>query len=195
MTVAPTNTPTWPVPPDGGWTAEDLDGLPDLPPHTELLDGNLVFMSPQRNFHYAAVSLLHYGLLQARPEEFKAVREMSLVLDKRDRPEPDVMVVHAEAMRDRTQTFYRPEDVVLAVEVVSPDSMERDEELKPRKYAAAGIKHYWLVENENGEPVVHVYELDPVARSYESKGAHRGVLNLSAPFPLTIDLGRMDDWS
>lgn len=30
--------PRWPVPPAGGWTADDLDRLPNLPPHT--LNGN-----------------------------------------------------------------------------------------------------------------------------------------------------------
>lgn len=41
----------WPIPPEGGWTSDDLDRIPGLPPHTELIDGSLVFMSPQRKFH------------------------------------------------------------------------------------------------------------------------------------------------
>lgn len=32
----------WPVPPQDGYTVDDLFTLPDLPPHTELLDGSLV---------------------------------------------------------------------------------------------------------------------------------------------------------
>lgn len=32
----------WPRPPEGGYVAEDLDRLPNLPPHTELIDGSLV---------------------------------------------------------------------------------------------------------------------------------------------------------
>ncbi|MEW2387318.1 hypothetical protein AB0933_03030 [Streptomyces venezuelae] len=48
MSVEPeASGPTWPVPPKGGWTADDLDRLPNLPPHTELIDGSLVFVSPQ----------------------------------------------------------------------------------------------------------------------------------------------------
>ncbi|MFI9415012.1 hypothetical protein [Nocardia gamkensis] len=35
--------PQWLRPPPGGFVAEDLDRLPDLPPHTELIDGSLVF--------------------------------------------------------------------------------------------------------------------------------------------------------
>ncbi|SOR79832.1 hypothetical protein SCNRRL3882_3292 [Streptomyces chartreusis NRRL 3882] len=52
MSVAPkASKPTWPTPPEGGWTADDLDRLPNLPPHTELIDGSLVFVSPQTLFH------------------------------------------------------------------------------------------------------------------------------------------------
>ncbi|SEC88507.1 hypothetical protein SAMN05216483_2605 [Streptomyces sp. 2131.1] len=32
--------PRWAVPPEGGWTADDLDRLPDLPPHTQLIDSS-----------------------------------------------------------------------------------------------------------------------------------------------------------
>jgi hypothetical protein len=31
----------WPRPPEGGCTVDDLLTLPDLPPHTELIDGSL----------------------------------------------------------------------------------------------------------------------------------------------------------
>ncbi len=33
----------WYVPPEEGFHAEDLDRIPELPPHTELIDGSLVF--------------------------------------------------------------------------------------------------------------------------------------------------------
>ncbi|WP_396992343.1 hypothetical protein [Nonomuraea phyllanthi] len=46
--IAMTNPslPDWVFPPPGGFTAEDLDHIPDLPAHTELIDGSLVFVSP-----------------------------------------------------------------------------------------------------------------------------------------------------
>jgi hypothetical protein len=53
----------WPRPPQGGWTTEDLDELPNLPPHTELIDGSLVFVSPQTRFHARAMLLLVNALL------------------------------------------------------------------------------------------------------------------------------------
>lgn len=152
---------SWPRPPAGGWTADDLDRLRDLPRHTELIDGQLVFSGPQTTGHMYTMRLLEQGLVSTVPTEFDVMREMSVVLGKRQRPEPDIMLVRADAHTGPGQTAFRAEDVVLAVEVVSEESEDRDRETKPVKYAKAGIPHFWRVENERGRPVVHVYELDP----------------------------------
>ena len=178
----------WPRPPDGGWTADDLDKLPNLPPHTELIDGSLVFVSPQTNFHSRAIRLLDNALLEQAPEELDVIREMTIKLNERNRPEPDVLVFRAGADRGPKQTWYRPEDVVIAVEVVSEDSEERDREVKPRKYAQAGIPHYWRVEENEGLPVVYVYELDPATKAYGPSGIFHDKLELTVPFPIEIDL-------
>ncbi|HEX5566029.1 MAG TPA: Uma2 family endonuclease [Streptomyces sp.] len=182
----------WPRPPAGGYTADDLDRLPDLPPHTELIDGSLVFVSPQTKFHMRAMRVLEHHLLQAAPPELEVVREMTVTLGKRDRPEPDVMVARAEADTGLRQTSYHPEDIVLAVEVVSEDSEARDRETKPRKYAAAGIPHFWRVEEKDGRPVVYVFELEPATRTYAVTGIHHDRLKLAVPFPVDIDLTEVE---
>ncbi|MEU7044277.1 Uma2 family endonuclease [Streptomyces varsoviensis] len=178
----------WPRPPQGGWTADDLDRLPNLPPHTELIDGNLVLMSAQTRFHSRTLRLLDNALLAQAPDHLDVDREMTVRLDDQNRPEPDIVVFRAEAATAPDQTWYAPEDVVLAVEVVSPDSRARDREVKPRKYAAAGVPHFWRVEKSNDLPVVYVYELDPATRSYAPVGIYHNRLKLSAPFPIDIDL-------
>ncbi|MBA6434078.1 Uma2 family endonuclease [Streptomyces sp. GMR22] len=193
MTAEPQRT-TWPVPPPDGYTVDDLYNLPDLPPHTELIDGSLVFVSPQRDFHTLAMYLLESGLRRTVPDEFRVRREMTVVLGPRNAPEPDVVVLRAEAVKDRRKTRYEAADVVLAAEVVSPDSEERDRDAKPRKYAAAGIPHFWLVEmaGKNDDPVVHTYELDPVTKSYTNTGIHHERLKLTVPFTIDIDLTAID---
>ncbi|MEV0603484.1 Uma2 family endonuclease [Streptomyces sp. NPDC050315] len=179
----------WPVPPPGGWTADDLDRLPNLPPHTELIDGSLVFMSPQRRFHTRTMRLLENALLPQLPDDLEVEREMAVRLDDKNQPEPDIVVYRLAGVDDEDeQTWYRPEDVVLAVEVVSPDSQERDREVKPRKYAAAGVPHFWRVEKSNGFPVVYVYELDPATKSYATTGIYHNRLKVTVPFPIDIDL-------
>ncbi|MER7395836.1 Uma2 family endonuclease [Streptomyces sp. NPDC000151] len=192
MTAEPQHT--WPVPPPYGYTVDDLFALPDLPPHTELIDGSLVFVSPQRDFHTLVMYLLEAGLRRTAPERFRVRREMTVVLDARNAPEPDIVVLHAEAVRDRRQTRYEASDAVLAVEVVSPDSEARDRDTKPGKYAAAGIPHFWLVEmaGEKDHPAVHTYELDAVTKAYGLTGIHHERLKTTVPFTIDIDLSEVD---
>ncbi|MEU8922314.1 Uma2 family endonuclease [Kitasatospora sp. NPDC048545] len=170
-----------------GWFADDLDHLPQAPRHTELIDGALVFMmSPQRSWHTRVVRRLTDALERSVPDGALAEGEMTIKLDRRNRPEPDVVVATAEYDPDRT--WYAPADVLLAVEVVSPESADRDRTVKVRKYAEAGIPHYWIVEDEDGLPVVHVYELDGATGTYAPVGIFRGTLERPVPFPVTIDL-------
>ncbi|MFF7648273.1 Uma2 family endonuclease [Streptomyces sp. NPDC007983] len=194
MTAEPLHTTSWPVPPLDGYTVDDLLSLPDLPPHTELIDGSLVFVSPQRSFHSMAIDLLVSGLRRTAPPELRVRREMTVVIDKRNGPEPDITVVRAEAVRSREETYYEVGDVVLAVEVVSLESEARDHDTKPHKYANAGIPHFWRVEmtNSDARPVVHVFELDEEKRAYRLLGFHHNQLKLSAPFTIDIDLTEID---
>jgi Uma2 family endonuclease len=187
MPASPNKRP-WFVPPAEGFTADDLDRIPELPRHTELIDGSLVFVSPQANFCTMAISLLESAIRPLVPEHLRARREMTVTLGKRQRPEPDLVVVRAEEALDAKKTSYRPADVVLAVEVVSPDSEVRDRERKPQLYAAAGIAHFWRVENTDGRPTVYVYELDPANNAYALTGIHHDRLKLTVPFDIDIDL-------
>lgn len=191
MSVEPQHQHTWPQPPPGGYTADDLDRLPDLPPHTELIDGSLVFMSPQTIFHTHTMRLLENGLLRTAPDDLEVVREVTVVLGVRQRPEPDLIVVPAHAIEGPRQTAFRPEDVMLAVEVVSEDSEARDRETKPGKYSKAGIQHFWRVESDSGRPVVYVYERDPATGTYVPTGIHHNRLKLSVPFTIDIDLTKV----
>ncbi|MEW2283506.1 Uma2 family endonuclease [Streptomyces sp. NPDC047841] len=192
MNVAPkASTPSWPTPPEGGWTADDLDRLPNLPPHTELIDGSLVFVSPQTMFHVRAVDFFNWQLQSLAPEEFEVVREFTIDIDRQNRPEPDVVVVSADVVEEPSQTRFPAESVVVAIEVVSEDSLSRDRETKPLKYARAKIPHYWRVENENGRAAVHVFELEPTTGIYTSTGIFRERMKLDVPFPMDLDLTRI----
>ena len=193
MTAEP--RPSWAVPPPGGFTADDLDRIPDLPPHTELIDGGLFFVSPQKYFHALAMFLLEKALWSQAPRTLRVCREMSVVIDKRNRPEPDISIIRAQGVTEEAQeTGFQAADVVLAVEVVSPDSEERDRKRKPQLYAEAGIPHFWRVENAEGgrRPIVYVYELDPATRVYVPMGIYHDRLKLSEPFEIDIDLTEID---
>ncbi|MEQ4303249.1 Uma2 family endonuclease [Plantactinospora sp. B6F1] len=183
-----TAVPEWMRPPrPEGWHADDLDRLPEAPRHTELIDGALVFMmSPQRSWHGRLVTALAVTLAKQAPEGIEVEREMTIRLDEWNRPEPDLLVTTAPYDPDRT--CYAPDEVLLVVEVVSPESAHRDRTVKLRKYAEAGIAHYWRVEDEDDLPVVHSYELDGPTRLYAPTGIHRRELRATTPFEITLDL-------
>jgi len=192
MTAEP--LPAWVFPPPGGFTADDLDRIPDLPPHTELIDGSLVFVSPQRSFHTLVMDLLVPALRSLAPDALRVRREMTITINKTNRPEPDISILRAEAVSaEADETGYDAADVVLSAEVVSPESEDRDRERKPQLYAKAGIPHFWRVEKGNGRrPVVYVYELDPATGSYVPSGIHHDRLKLTVPFDIDIDLTEID---
>lgn len=186
-----TALPDWMRPPRAeGWFAEDLDRLPEAPRHTELIDGALVFMmSPQRSWHGRLVTALTTTLGKQAPAGFEVEREMTVRLDARNRPEPDLLVTTAPYDPDRT--CYHADEVVLVVEVVSPESAHRDRTVALRKYAEAGIPHYWCIEEESGAPVVHAYELDGPTGVYAPAGIFRGTFQRPVPFEVAVDLNAL----
>ncbi len=66
-------------------------------------------MSPQRSWHSRLVENLTFALRQSAPAGFETEREMTVRLDKKSRPEPDILVTTAAYDPDRT--WYSPEDV------------------------------------------------------------------------------------
>ncbi|MFG2921650.1 Uma2 family endonuclease [Streptomyces sp. NPDC048305] len=180
--------PRWAVPPVGGWTADDLDTLPNLPPHTELIDGSLVFVSPQTVFHERAIDYLKWQLQSVAPLDLEVFREFTIDVDFQNRPEPDVVVVQADAVEGLQQTRFPAGRVLLAIEVVSEESMTRDRETKPVKYARAKVPHFWRVENHDGRAVVYVFELEPATGAYTSTGIFHDRMKVSVPFDIDLDL-------
>ncbi|MEN3534995.1 Uma2 family endonuclease [Microbispora sp. ZYX-F-249] len=189
----------WPAPPPWGWAADDLDhlpyegpnGEPDFFKHVELIDGALVFMSPQRRFHERLIRGLTERLDAEAPTHLSAVQQMDVKLGERTRPCPDLMVIDAEAAADNARTFYEAREVHLVIEIVSPESVERDRKLKPLRYAEAGIPHFWRVEETDGRPVAYVYERDPATGAYALTGIHHGHLAVQVPFPVEVDLDQL----
>jgi Uma2 family endonuclease len=182
--------PSWMYPPrDSGWEADDLDLLPpDAPRHIELLDGALIFnMSPRRSWHDRVIRRLTAALEAAAPEGWTVEAQMTVKLNRRSRPEPDVVAAAVPYDPDRTR--FLPAEAVLVVEVVSAESEDRDRRYKPGLYAEAGIRNLWRIEDEQGLPAVHTYELDATTGGYVATGVHRDRLRVRVPFP--VDVARL----
>jgi Uma2 family endonuclease len=182
--------PDWLVPPYEGWHFGDLLALPaDSARHVELIDGALIPMSPPSKFHVRVIRNLQAELDRQSPGHLRADSEMTVRIDDDNGPEADVLVVTAVAYHDQERpTWYEGADVILAVEVVSPSSRVRDRERKPQIYAKAAIRHLWRIENEDGSPVLYVYELDMATGAYAVTGIFHDAVKLTVPFPLDINL-------
>lgn len=184
--------PRWPVPPEGGYTVDDLLTL-DLPPHTELIDGSLVFMAPQRSFHSVMIDHLVQSMRAGCPERFRVRREMVVQLSPHTALEPDVLVISTERSTGHDQVIFQPCDVLLVVETVSPSSQERDRDTKPHKYAGVGIPYFWRIERDGDQRyVAYTFELDQENDRYRPTGSYVNRLTTDSPFPLDIDLTEVD---
>ncbi|SPL98541.1 unnamed protein product [[Actinomadura] parvosata subsp. kistnae] len=140
---------------------------------------------PQTGFHMLTLRLLEWSLHP--PEDLAVAREMTVTLGPRQRPEPDILIVKRSAFTTKVTSF-KPEDVHLAVEVVSDESRERDRTTKPIRYSDAGIKHFWRVEQDDGIPVAYTFELEPAVEAYVPTGVHRERLRTNIGFDVDLDL-------
>ncbi|MBO0824820.1 MAG: Uma2 family endonuclease [Actinobacteria bacterium] len=178
-----------PVPPPGGFTAADLPRLIEaVDAHFELLDGEVVMMAPATHWHDQALKLLWFALRQVAPRSFVIATEKGINLGH-SVPEPDVLAVSRDAVRSDSLVF-DPSDVHLAVEVVSPGTVTKDRTLRPAQYAAAGIKCFWRVENEDDDMVVYTFELLPEG-GYAPTGVFRTQLKVDLPFPMAIEIPKV----
>lgn len=164
------------------WSEEQCAGI-------EIVDGMVVVSPRASKRHNRLARMLANALESAAGPEWNAdtdfdVRLQDVPLTNR---RPDVVVYRADTI-DVTPT--RPEHVLLVAEVVSPGSETTDRIVKTEQYARAGIAFYWRVEQAaTGVPLVYTYVLDPATRSYREGDVCTGVVKVSAPFPVEIDLG------
>jgi Uma2 family endonuclease len=140
-----------------------------IPPdaRVELLDGEVIRMSPIGPTHSAAVALLD-RFLQSNVGDRALCRVQSpLALDEHSEPEPDLVLVRPRADSYRG-AHPGPADVLLLIEVAE-SSVALDRGQKATLYAQAGIQEYWLIDLTRNVLVVH---RDPTGDRYASAQEH-----------------------
>jgi Uma2 family endonuclease len=151
-------TPSWKAvmtaaltdrPPAEGWTTDDLAALPEDGLRRELLDGVLVVYPSLTDIHQIIAARLMVALEATCPADLHVTQAVTVRISPRQAFIPDVLVTTDAAARRRAGC-YAPQEVMLAVEIVSPSSQSMDRVMKPALYAKAGIPFYWLVETDGG---------------------------------------------
>lgn len=145
-------------------TAQEFERLPHVDGvRLELWEGNLIVAAAaQRAWHSEAADRIraHFTGLGHR-----SIREVGVVIGTSGVPVPDVTVFHKGVDVDVDRSQFPAVDVACVVEVVSPESRDRDRTEKPRKYAGAGILEYWIVERaqDSHDILIQQYRLTPAA--------------------------------
>jgi Uma2 family endonuclease len=110
----------------------------------ELLDGQVVEMSPIGRRHAASVRRLNQRLSQLLGDKGLIDVQNPVRLGERSEPQPDVTVLKPRADAYATR-HPQPDDVLLLIEVADT-TLERDLEIKLPLYARAGIPEVWVVD-------------------------------------------------
>ena len=109
--------------------------------HTELIEGEIFEMSPQKSSHATTVMIVADALRSVFTRGYVVRTQVPLDLNEISEPEPDVIIVSG------TQRDYKdahPTTALLVVEV-SDTTLAYDRNYKASLYAKAGIADYWIV--------------------------------------------------
>ena len=132
--------------------------------HTEWVNGEVIQILNNVQ-HNRILGLLQtlltlYLRFKALGEVFPAGVSMYISDDKPAR-EPDLMIVFNENRhRIEATRLNGPADIV--VEIVSPESRDRDTFIKYQEYADAGVREYWLIDPVRQQ--ADIYQLDEDGR-------------------------------
>jgi Uma2 family endonuclease len=180
--------------PRGLMSLEDWDALPeDSSAHYELQEGVLVVSPKPARMHQKAMTRLVGQIESQCPPSWEAVADFEVLVQADALPTvraPDVVVARTGGSEKRAPA----DEVILAVEIISPGSRKVDLHFKPFEYAEAGIPHYWVVDLDPPAPSITVFGLGAPGDGYvESQRGVTGKLMVTEPFPLTIDIAGLAD--
>lgn len=134
----------------------------------ELIDGEIVMMTPMGSRHAACLARLTQLLVELA-DGAAIVRVQSPVeLDGRSEPEPDLALARPRA-DFYTSGHPRPADLLLVVEVAD-SSLGYDRDVKLPLYGTAGVPELWIV--DLGRGCVDAYR-GPFAGGYAERRTYR----------------------
>lgn len=129
-------------------TFDDFCALVPDGQKADLIDGVIYMASPDNtdaaDLFTWLYTVMHLYVRKRRLGKLFPLR-VAFRLDEHNSPEPDIGFVKALHL-DRVRRGYVQGSPDLAVEIVSPGSVERDYEEKRRQFEAAKVPEYWIVD-------------------------------------------------
>lgn len=148
--------PTAPVPPTRKrWTRAEYYRLAEQGwfqnQRVELIDGEIIVLSPQSPQHFAGTERVRRLLEKAFGEAYWVRPQGPLPHGDYSEPEPDTAVVRG-SLEDYDEAH--PTASVLVVEV-SRSTLKYDTSIKPHLYASMAVPDYWVLDLANRQLLVH----------------------------------------
>ena len=138
--------------PRRAFTVDDIHrmieaGIFDENERFELIEGDLVMMSPQHIAHERIKNVLNMALSRVAPADVFVGVETSIQLARNVLVQPDITVISQSVYNADPKTFARPQpqDILLLIEVAS-SSIAYDRRVKARLYARHGIREFWVID-------------------------------------------------
>jgi Uma2 family endonuclease len=134
----------------------------------EIIDGEVFLMSPPARIHQEISRELFgplYTFLKGKPCKAYTGPFGVRLFPKDDLSddtvvEPDIVVVCDPSKLDDRGCNGAPD---LVIEIISPSNTQHDRIVKFRKYLAAGVREYWIVDPDQKTVEVHILnERDPL---------------------------------
>ena len=170
-----------------GWgepfTVDDLERMPDDGRRYELIDGMLL-VSPAPAMPHQRVAFFLGMLLEAVcPDDLVVFgTPVNVRFSLRSALEPDVTVARVADSRG----VRLEQTPLLVAEVLSPDSVLRDLNLKKAAYERFGIPSYWVIDPDLDRPSLRAYELDGGAYAEVAHVTGGEAFRATKPFDVEI---------
>jgi Uma2 family endonuclease len=154
------------------WTREEYDRMIDagvLTPEdrVELIEGEILTVTPQGSAHATAVTLAHDALRAGIGPNRHVRVQLPLALGSASEPGPDIALVDGSV---RDYRDHHPASALLVIEIAD-STLGYDREVKGSLYARSGIPDYWIVNLI--EKLVEVYS-DPQSDEQARFGVRYG---------------------
>ena len=152
----------------GSYTLDDYYAVPDNR-RVELIDGMIYDMAAPSMIHQYIIGKLvasFDGWISSKNGDcrvFPSPLDVQIDCDDRSMLEPDLVILCDPSKRTRKCIVGAPD---LVVEVLSPSSARMDTKIKLVKYAAAGVREYWLIDPDRERVCVYWSPEDDIATVY-----------------------------
>lgn len=115
----------------------------------ELEDGELILMNPPTGRHALIIRLLSNAIeaeIARLQLPWVALNSIGVRTSINRARIPDLCVTTRQQILEKLEVSAIIDSALLAVEVVSPESINRDYRFKRSEYGVAGIPEYWIVD-------------------------------------------------